>query len=141
MSGSVFLDTKILIYATLSSDSRASVAAALLAAGGVVSVQVLNEFVSTARRKLNRSWREISTALGAFRKLCPDIRDLGVATHERALDLAQQHGFAFYDALIVASALDAGCTTLLTEHLQHGRVIDDKLTIRNPFAGSGLQPS
>jgi predicted nucleic acid-binding protein len=39
----------------------------------------------------------------------------------------------FYDALIVASALEAGCTTLLSEDIQDGRVIDGRLTIRNPF--------
>lgn len=134
MSANAFFDTNVLIYATLAADSRAAVAIALVAAGGIVSVQVLNEFTNTARRKLNRSWPEIRTALAAFRKLLHDVRDVGVTTHELALDIAEQNRFAFYDALIVASALEAGCTTLLTEDMQNGRVIAGKLTIRNPFA-------
>ena len=141
MSGDAFLDTNVLIYSTLTTDPRSAVAITLVAAGGVVSVQVLNEFANTARRKLNRSWREIRAALADFRKLCPDVRDLGMTTHELALDLAEHNGFAFYDALIVASALEAGCTTLLTEDMQDGRVIHGTVTIRNPFVGSRLQPS
>jgi predicted nucleic acid-binding protein len=49
--------------------------------------------------------------------------------------LARDHGFAFYDALIVAAAIEAGCDTLFTEDMQHGLTID-KLTICNPFRQS-----
>jgi len=124
MSGEVFLDTNILIYATLADDPRAATAQALLATGGVTSVQVLNEFAS---------WPEVSATLAALRILCPDVRPIDVDTHESALEIAQRDGIAFYDALIVASALRAGCTMLLTEDMQDGRVIYDQLTIRNPF--------
>jgi predicted nucleic acid-binding protein len=54
--------------------------------------------------------------------------------HEAALEIAQRDRLGFYDALIVAAALQAGCSTLLTEDMQHGRVIDGRLTIQNPFA-------
>ncbi len=133
MSGEVFLDTNILIYATLADDPRAATAQALLATGGVTSVQVLNEFASVAQRKLKRAWPEVSATLAALRILCPDVRPIDVDTHESALEIAQRDGIAFYDALIVASALRAGCTMLLTEDMQDGRVIYDQLTIRNPF--------
>lgn len=133
MSGEVFLDTNILIYATLADDPRAATARALLATGGVISVQVLNEFASVAQRKLKRSWTEVGATLAALRILCPDVRPIDVDTHEAALGIAQRDGIAFYDALIVASALQAGCSTLLSEDMQDGRVIDGRLTICNPF--------
>jgi predicted nucleic acid-binding protein len=134
MSGEVFLDTNILIYASLRDDPRAAIAAALLAAGGVISVQVLNEFASVAHRKLKRPWSEVTTALTAFRTLCPEVRALDLATHEAALAIAQRDVLSLYDALIVASALEAGCVRLLTEDMQDGRIIARRLTISNPFA-------
>ena len=53
-------------------------------------------------------------------------------THRTAISLAARYQFAFYDALIVASALEAGCDTLLTEDLNHGQLIEGRLTIHNP---------
>ncbi len=134
MSDKPFFDTNVLVYATLADDPRAATASALLARGGIVSVQVLNEFAAIAVRKLKRRWPEVVGALQAFRTLCPDVRAITVATHEAALDIAQQGGFAFYDALIVASALQAECTVLLSEDMQGERLVAGRLRIRNPFA-------
>jgi len=61
------------------------------------------------------------------------VRSLDVSTHPEALDLARTHGLNFYDALILGSALEAGCEVVLTEDLQAGRRIAG-LTIVNPFA-------
>jgi predicted nucleic acid-binding protein len=135
MSADVFLDTNILVYAIAGNDTRTAQAAALLRQGGVISVQVLNEFANVARRKLRRSWPEIAEALASLRVLFPDPRPIGLATHDAAVGIAARNGFAFYDSLIVASALEAGCLTLLSEDLQDGQVIDGRLTIRNPFGG------
>jgi predicted nucleic acid-binding protein len=55
-------------------------------------------------------------------------------THDAALRLAMRHGFHIYDALIIAAALEAGCSTLYSEDMPSGQVIDGRLTIRNPFA-------
>nr|WP_294519727.1 PIN domain-containing protein [uncultured Rhodopila sp.] len=135
MSAEIFLDTNILVYGIVRNDTRTVRAAALLRQGGVISVQVLNEFASVARRKLRRSWPEIVDALAALRVLFSDPRPIGVATQDAAVGIAARNGFAFYDSLIVASALEAGCSTLLSEDLQDGQVIDGRLTIRNPFRG------
>jgi predicted nucleic acid-binding protein len=62
----------------------------------------------------------------------PDIVPLTADTHGAALALARDHNFAFYDALIVASAIEAGCDVLYSEDMQHGRAIGG-LTIQNPF--------
>lgn len=133
MPASPFLDTNVLLYSIAENEPRTEVAEALLAAGGLVSVQVLNEFVVTARRKLAMSWDEVSEAASAIRALCPTPLAVTVDTHDHALRLAQRYGFHFYDALVVASALAAGCGILYTEDLQAGQVIDARLTIRNPF--------
>jgi predicted nucleic acid-binding protein len=60
------------------------------------------------------------------------VRDISVLTHEAAIALARDHNLAFYDALIVASATEAGCDTLFTEDMQHGRKFGS-LTVVNPF--------
>jgi len=99
----------------------------------VISVQVLNEFAAVASRKLRKPWPEIAPALRAIRALFPEPRPLTAATHDAALDLAGRLGCQFHDALILASALEAGCDTVLTEDLQHGQRIEGRLTIRNPF--------
>ena len=128
-----FLDTNILVYAVSAGDPRQAAAAALLTEGGTISVQVLNEFASVTRRKLGFTWPEIRRARASVQGLCGPARPLTAATHDAALDLAERLGCQFYDALILASALEAGCDTLLTEDLQHGQRIDGRLTIRNPF--------
>ena len=101
-------------------------------AGGVISVQVLDEFAAVLRRKFRLEWAVIADALADVRTALGPVRPIDVETHLHAVALARSHGFSFYDALIVASALDAGCDTLLTEDLQAGRRVDG-LSIVNPF--------
>jgi predicted nucleic acid-binding protein len=133
MSDKVFFDTNVLLYTIGQHDARTPTAEALLAAGGVVSVQVLNELASVARRKLHMSWPEITEALDAIRILCPSPIPITVEMHDAALRLAGRYGFHIYDALIVAAALELDCETLYTEDLQSGQVIDGRLTIQNPL--------
>ncbi len=133
MSDRVFFDTNVLVYAIGQQDARTPTAEALLARGGLISVQVLNELAAVAHRKLRMSWPDITEALEAIRILCPNPVPITVELHDAALRLAAQYGFHIYDALIVAAALDADCATLYTEDLQSGQVIDGRLTIQNPF--------
>jgi predicted nucleic acid-binding protein len=127
-----FLDSNVLLYLASEDDDKASRAEDLLVEGGVVSVQVLNEFVSVSTRKYRRPWAAIEETLATVRTLC-QVEPLTLVTHDAAVALTRDHGFSFYDALIVASARIAGCDTLFTEDMQHGRVIDRMLPIRNPF--------
>ena len=133
MSDRAFLDTNVFVYAIVQHDPRSHHAEELIAEGGRVSVQVLNEFVSVARRKIRMPWREVREALDAIRILCPSPVPVTMDTHEIALRIAEEHSVSIYDALIAAAALEAKCVTLYSEDLQDGRVIDDQLTIRNPF--------
>ena len=139
MPASPFLDTNVLLYSIAGGDRRSEIADALLAAGGVVSVQIFNEFAATARRKLGVSWDDIAEALDAIRVLCPSPRAISMETHDAAVKIARTYGFHMYDALVVASALAAKCETLFTEDLQDGQVIEERLTIRNPFLISRLR--
>ena len=128
-----FLDTNVLVYALGDDRARTPVAEALLERGGVISVQVLNELAAVAHRKLGMSWDDVTEVVEVMRTLCPSPRPIMWALHTQALALAARDGYHIYDALIVAAALDSGCTTLYSEDMQDGRVIDDRLTIRNPF--------
>jgi predicted nucleic acid-binding protein len=130
-----FFDTNVLIYAVALNDPRSARAEEILASGGAISVQVLNEFVSVARRKLLMSWPEVTEALDAFRILCCSPLPVTIEIHEAALKIAEKHGYGIYDALVIAAALAAGCATLYSEDFQDGQLIDGQLTIRNPFAG------
>lgn len=130
----IFFDTNVLVYAVALDDPRSAQAEELLAAGGKISVQILNEFVSVARRKLQMPWSDVTEALDAFRILCPSPLPITVAIHEAALAIAEKQGLGIYDALVIAAALESGCETLYSEDFQDGQTIDGLLTIRNPFA-------
>jgi predicted nucleic acid-binding protein len=134
MSGKVFFDTSVLISAITGDDARCAQAESLLAAGGNLSVQVLNEFAAVTRRKLNMSWKEISEALDAVRVLCEQPGPVTIEIHDAAVRIAEDYGYHIYDSLILAAALDAKCTLVYSEDMQDGQTIDS-LTIRNPFAG------
>jgi predicted nucleic acid-binding protein len=128
-----FFDTNVLLYLLSEDEAKADRAEELIANGAVISVQVLNEFAAVASRKLGMSWSEIRDVLGPIRAVC-EIEPITVEIHERGVDIAERNAFSFYDATIVASALLAGCKTLYSEDLQDGQVIENSLTIRNPFA-------
>jgi predicted nucleic acid-binding protein len=135
MSARPFLDTNILVYAFSSEHPRSETALSLVANGGIVSIQVLNEFASVARQKLFREWDEIEEAIRALRTLLEPPLPLTMEIHQAAIHIARNYNYRFYDGLIIAAALQAGCSTVYTEHLQNGQTIE-KLTIRNPFIGT-----
>ena len=133
MSDKAFFDSNVLIYAMVSGDPRRERAQQLVGQGGVISVQVVNEFVAVARRKMRMPWEDVIVALDAVRILFPSPVSITLDTHDAALKIAQQYGFGIYDAQIAATALEANCSALYSEDLQDGQVIDKRLTIRNPF--------
>jgi predicted nucleic acid-binding protein len=133
MSDRAFFDTNVLVYIVGQKDERTAKAEALVANGGVVSVQVLNELASVSHRKLGMSWEEIGGALAAIRDLCPSPIPLTLDTHGAGLRIAAKYGFHFYDALIAAAALEAQCTTLYSEDFQDGQLLEGRLAVRNPF--------
>jgi predicted nucleic acid-binding protein len=132
---SAFLDTNILVYAQ-QTGTKATISQSLIDQGGTISVQVLNELANVLRKKQGRSWRDIELLFDDIDNTLDPALPLTVKTSRAALALVRDDGFAFYDALIVAAAIEAGCDTLYSEDMQHGRNIGG-LTIVNPF----LSPS
>jgi predicted nucleic acid-binding protein len=126
-----FFDTNIVVYLMSGDAAKASKAESLIASGGVVSVQVLNEFTSVARRKLALTWAETEEVLVAL-KANLEVIPLTLTVHERALALASAHELSIYDASIVAAALEGGCDAVLSEDMQHGQKFA-ALRIENPF--------
>ena len=126
-----FIDTNVLIYAQ-GTGAKSETARQEILAGGVISVQVLNEFAAVLRRKFRLEWDVIADALADVRTALGPVRPVDVEPHLNAVSLARSHGFNFYDALIVASALAAGCDTLLTEDLQDGQRVAGLIVV-NPF--------
>jgi len=133
--GEDFFDTHVVLYLLSADTAKADRAEELLAIGGTISVQVLNEFVAVASRKLRMSWIEIREVLAQIRAVCA-VEPITIETHDRALRIAQRHGISIYDALIVSAALLANCKTLHSEDMQDGQVIERLLTIRNPITAS-----
>ena len=132
MTGRDFLDTNVLVYAFTPSDERAQIAEALLADSPMISVQGLNELVNVLRRKRALAWYEIAVASSAVQGLCR-VQAQTLDTHRRAQQLAPRYQLGWWDALQLASALEAGADSFWSEDLQHGQLIDDRLRICNPF--------
>lgn len=129
-----FIDTNVLLYLLSGDEAKADRAEETLAGGGVLSVQVLNEFASVASRKLKMSIGEIREALATIRALCK-IVPISEDTHDLGLQVAERYGMSIYDSMVIASALLAGCKAVLSEDLQDGQIIEGRLEIRNPFSG------
>lgn len=138
MSGTVFVDTNVLVYARdRAEEDKQRVAAHWMgelwaSRRGRVSVQVLQEYYVTATRKLDPPRardlvREDVAALHAWNPV-----PTGLTLMERAWALEDRFGFSWWDAQIVAAALLSGCAWLLTEDLQDGQVVEG-LTVVSPF--------
>lgn len=135
-----FLDTNVLLYLLSADSAKADRAEAVVASGGIISVQVLNEFASVAARKLAMSVAEIRDVLAPIRALCP-IEALTSTTHDEALDLMERYGFSLYDAMIVAAAKLANCDKLYSEDMHNGQTLSSGLIIQNPFADDFAWPA
>ena len=127
-----FFDTNILIYAFAADDPRSARAESLIAEGGLIGVQVLNEFTNVTRRKLRWQWEQIEASQAVIEDLIGPAAPLTATIYASAVLLARERELSVYDALIVAAALDAGCQLLCTEDLQHGQKFRT-LTVENPF--------
>ncbi len=133
MRDKVFFDTNILIYGMAQDDRRTQEAEDLIVRGGIVSVQVLNEFARVALVKMKMPWGDMRDALETIQIFCPDPLPITLATHRGALAIAEKYRFGIFDALIIASALEANCSILYSEDMRDGQVLDGRMRIRNPF--------
>ena len=126
-----FFDTNVILY-LLDDGPKADHAEALIQAGGMISVQVLNEALVNCRRKAGMTWDEADAFLSGIRALC-DVQSLTPEVHDIGRALGARYGFSVYDSMIVAAALIGGCREVLSEDMHDGLVVEEVLTIRNPF--------
>lgn len=125
------IDSNVVLYLLSGDAAKADRAQALLAAGAVISVQVLNEVTAVCLRKLKMPWQEIDALLLAVKAAC-EVLPLTVESHEKAVELAKRFQLSFYDAHIVACAVLSGAPVLLTEDMHAGLLVDG-LALQNPF--------
>lgn len=132
MSRTFAIDTNIAIYA-FSDDPKNGAAQALLEMGPFISVQLLNEFTNVSLLKHGRPWAEIEEMLAIISSLAADIRAIDFDLHTLGREMAKRYKTGLYDSLIIAAALLDNSDTLYSEDMQHGLIVDDRLTIINPF--------
>jgi predicted nucleic acid-binding protein len=132
MPAKVFIDTNIVIYSLGQSSAKATLAAPLFAQRPTISTQVLTETANVTLKKLALPLADTAKLLAMLEATC-HVEIVTPATIQRALNIVARYNFSWFDSLIIAAALDAECDTLYTEDLQHGQVIEGKLTVINPF--------
>jgi predicted nucleic acid-binding protein len=142
MPDRVFVDTNIWLYSlvqdpSVSGDARHALAFDFLQALSrpVLNSQVMRETCSNLIKKAGFSEERIRRLVRGWYQDC-EIHASNANQHLLASELRERHSFSYWDSLIVAAALDAGCVTLYSEDMQHGQAIDGRLTILNPFVGS-----
>jgi len=129
-----FIDTNVLVYLASGHKAKADRAEEIVKEGGTISVQVLNEFASVARRKLGMTWVDTRDFLSTIRELLTVV-PVTEEIHELGLALAERYQLSVYDGMIIAAALDVGCDVVLSEDMQHDLIVDERLVVRNPFLG------
>ncbi len=134
---SAFFDTNVIVYGYSARDPKALRSRSLIAEGGKISVQTLNEFANVARRKLRWEWVRIEDVLADLREIFDAVIPVDNEVHQCGIELAQRYGFSVYDAMIVSAALIARCDRLYSEDMHDGLVVNGTLTIENPFRGVG----
>ncbi len=134
MSDSVFIDTNILLYlySEDEAEKRRRSNELIDSHKGIISLQVVNEFSNTLRRKFKFEYDVINSAI---KELSDSfiIVPQNLRTIFSALRIGKRYGYSYYDSLIIATAIENGCATLYSEDCQHGQVIDGALEIINPY--------
>jgi predicted nucleic acid-binding protein len=132
MTGRIFVDTNLFIYAESDEQDKAGIAVEIIQANPVISTQVINETVSTLTRKYEFLLSEAHEIAASMLNLC-EVVPVDANTVRKAIELTRYYSLSHWDSLIVAAALLADCQTLYSEDMQHGQTIDGHLEIVNPF--------
>lgn len=127
-----FVDSNIVLYALDADLRKRDIAWNLLFSKPCISLQVLNECSNVLSRKRQWAIEDIATTLDKVLRFV-NVEPSDIATVRSAWVLQARYQFSYFDSLILSVALAAGCTTLYSEDMQHGQVIDGRLTITNPF--------
>ena len=138
MQDRVFFDTNILIYCySVDEKDKQQIALGLIDRyneKSKISTQVVNELSNILFKKFKLSSLEIENTILEIDNYL-DIVNFDVKTQIKALKIKDKYKLQFYDSLIVATALENHCTVLYSEDMQDGFLIENTLTIINPFKG------
>lgn len=133
MKDRVFLDTNILIYSF--STVRGDIIRKVIETTPYLQIsrQVLNEFINVSLRKKVLTFQEVTEHCKKYIDTY-NIALIYTSTVLSALEIKEKYHYSYYDSLIISSAIENKCDTLFTEDMQHNQVIEETLTIINPFA-------
>lgn len=132
MTARSFADTNIVVYTLDVDRKKQQKAISLMRATPVISVQVVNEFVSVALGKMKLPRPTTTRLVNILIKRC-EVLDLTIEMVRHAISLGERYQLSHWDALIVASALQADCDILYSEDLHNGQIFEDRLKVINPF--------
>ncbi|MFP4288666.1 MAG: PIN domain-containing protein [Bacteroidales bacterium] len=134
MNDNCFIDTNILVYCYTDDEPIKKQKALNIANNpdALISTQVLTELSNTLKKKFKLDWKVVENVVSEVSS------DFHVyvnkpTTIEWACRVADKYLYSFYDSLIIAAALSSNCKTLYSEDMQDGQVIENSLTITNPF--------
>ena len=133
MNDQVAVDTNVLLYSIdLEAPEKMQISLVLVEKEPVICSQNLSEFINVLLRRWKYPKDKVSLVVAEVLKTCifyPNTKE----TYLQGFDLVAKYDFQIFDAIIVASALEAGCNILYTEDMQHGLVVENQLQIVNPF--------
>ena len=136
MSDKVFLDTNIVIYSYSEDEpKKQEIANDILEEYSnqiIISNQVINELSNTLFRKFKLDADEVKAVVLELNENFP-IVNFNLETQLKGIEIKEKYKLQFYDSMILATALENGCNIVYSEDMQHAQVIEDKLTIINPF--------
>ncbi|WP_446009000.1 PIN domain-containing protein [Candidatus Electrothrix sp.] len=137
MGDNFFVDTNIFVYSVADDLDKRAVAEELLMQDGIViSPQVISEFVAVTLRKRILEPAKVTEYARKFLDLF-QITVISGGTIAIALEIMTKYQLSWWDSLILAAALEGSCSVVYSEDMQAGQVIEDRLTIVNPFAFKG----
>ena len=135
MKDRVFLDTNILIYLYSESESEKRKIAYKILNNSycVTSLQAFNEASNVWYKKFGWDGIKIKNHLDNIELVCNEVLFIGRSTINTALSLKDIYGYSYYDCLMLASALESNCSKIITEDINKGQIIENRLNIINPF--------
>jgi len=134
MKDKIFLDSNLLIYAHTNVEpaKQSKIQNIILNQNTFVSTQVLKEVANVLNKKFAFNWTKVKIVLQEI-STNNELHINKTSTVLMACDIAHRYKFSFYDSLIIAAALQSNCSTLYSEDMQDGQIIEQSLTIKNPF--------
>jgi predicted nucleic acid-binding protein len=136
MGDKVFLDTNIIIYAYSDDEpQKQEIANNILEEYECqisISTQVINELSNNLFRKFKLNAKAVEAVVLELNDNFP-IVDFNLQTQLKAIKIKERYKLQFYDSMILATALENGCNIIYSEDMQNGQIIENQLTIINPF--------